>query len=139
MNMANNLCLTSEEDTAKFAIQLAKSISKGIVFLKGDLGAGKTTLVRYWLQSLGHDGRVKSPTYTLVEPYQINGQDVFHFDLYRLKDPEELDMMGFEDYLHPDNLVIIEWASKAGYLAPKPDLVIDIKVENDKRTVSIES
>ena len=110
----------------------------GSVWLAGDLGAGKTTLARYWLRALGHTGAVKSPTYTLVEPYRIeqnNGTDkpVYHADLYRLQDPEELSFIGFDEYLdEPDSLVIIEWASRAeGYL-PMPTLFIDMtQVESD--------
>lgn len=130
--------LANETATQALAMQLAEAVPAGVVFLQGDLGAGKTTLVRYWLQALGHTGKVKSPTYTLVEPYQLAGRAVFHFDLYRLQDPEELDMMGFEDYLQTDALVLIEWASKAGYLAPTPDVIIRIGTEdNEQRTVSI--
>lgn len=136
--------LTSEADTQAFAEQLAKMSLKGSVWLSGDLGAGKTTLTRYWLQALGHTGAVKSPTYTLVEPYQIEQADgkiqpVYHADLYRLNDPEELSMIGFEEYeSEPNALVIIEWASRAeGYLA-EPVLKIEIKrLENDHREVLI--
>lgn len=136
--------LTSEADTQAFAEQLAKMSLKGSVWLSGDLGAGKTTLTRYWLQALGHTGAVKSPTYTLVEPYRIEQADgkiqpVYHADLYRLNDPEELSMIGFEEYeSEPNALVIIEWASRAeGYLA-EPVLKIEIKrLENDDREVLI--
>ena len=119
------LDLNSELDTQKLAVFLGKNIAQGVVYLIGDLGAGKTTLTRYWLQNLGHQGAVKSPTYTLVEPYKINQKDVFHFDLYRLNDPYELELMGIRDYLDVDEaLFLFEWPSKGGDEIPKADLVI---------------
>ena len=98
------LILNSEQDTQSLAEQLATLPLTGSVWLAGDLGAGKTTLTRYWLHALGHTGAVKSPTYTLVEPYSIeqnNGttKPVYHADLYRLQDPEELSFIGFDEYL----------------------------------------
>ncbi len=107
------LILNSEQDTQSLAEQLATLPLTGSVWLAGDLGAGKTTLTRYWLQALGHTGAVKSPTYTLVEPYSIQRNDgsikpVYHADLYRLQDPEELSFIGFDEYLdEPEALVII--------------------------------
>jgi tRNA threonylcarbamoyladenosine biosynthesis protein TsaE len=86
--------LPNEAATVQVATQLARIFVSGIVYLVGGLGAGKTTFTRAWLQAKGHVGAVKSPTYTLVEPYQIAGQSVFHFDLYRLNDPFELELMG---------------------------------------------
>ena len=126
------ITLHSEADTQRLAEQLAALPLSGSVWLSGDLGAGKTTLTRYWLQALGHNGAVKSPTYTLVEPYQIQQQDgtikpVYHADLYRLQDPEELSFIGFDEYLdEPNALVIIEWASRADSHLPPPILFIDI-------------
>ena len=113
-------------------MQLAALSLSGSVWLAGDLGAGKTTLTRYWLQALGHTGAVKSPTYTLVEPYRIEQNDgaikpVYHADLYRLQDPEELSFIGFDEYLdEPCALVIIEWASRADSYLPLPTLFIDM-------------
>ena len=136
-NMQNNkhdikVVLNSEIDTKRLAEGLAALPLSGSVWLAGDLGAGKTTLTRYWLQALGHNGAVKSPTYTLVEPYSIiqsNGmiKPVYHADLYRLQDPEELSFIGFDEYLdEPDALVIIEWASRADSYLPPPFLFIDM-------------
>ena len=136
--------LHSEADTQCLAEQLAALPLSGSVWLTGDLGAGKTTLTRYWLQALGHIGAVKSPTYTLVEPYQIqqkNGtvKPVYHADLYRLQDPEELSFIGFDEYLdEPNALIIIEWASRADGYLPPPTLFIDItQTANDSRHVEL--
>ncbi|WP_201605792.1 tRNA (adenosine(37)-N6)-threonylcarbamoyltransferase complex ATPase subunit type 1 TsaE [Psychrobacter sp. JCM 18903] len=129
---AKTLILYTEADTQRLAAQLAALPLTGSVWLAGDLGAGKTTLTRYWLQALGHAGAVKSPTYTLVEPYSIEQKDgsvkpVYHADLYRLQDPEELSFIGFDEYLdEPNALVIIEWASRADSYLPPPTLFIDM-------------
>ncbi len=129
---AKTLTLYTEADTQRLAAQLAALPLTGSVWLAGDLGAGKTTLTRYWLQALGHTGAVKSPTYTLVEPYSIEQTDgsvkpVYHADLYRLQDPEELSFIGFDEYLdEPNALVIIEWASRADSYLPPPTLFIDM-------------
>ena len=136
------LILNSEQDTQSLAEQLATLSLTGSVWLAGDLGAGKTTLTRYWLQALGHTGAVKSPTYTLVEPYSIQRKDgsikpVYHADLYRLQDPEELSFIGFDEYLdEPEALVIIEWASRADSYLPPPTLFIDMtqSVSDDNGT-----
>lgn len=133
MQFSLQYMLSNEQDTQKFAQILAQNIDQGVVYLIGDLGAGKTTLSRYWLQSLGHQGAVKSPTYTLVEPYQIHGKDVFHFDLYRLNDPYELELMGIRDYLDtPNALFIFEWPSKGGDEIPAADVVIQIEKTEDE-------
>lgn len=130
-----NVTLKNEDDTQKLAKVLAENFPAGVVYLIGDLGAGKTTLTRYYLQHLGHKGSVKSPTYTLVEPYQINGRDIFHFDLYRLNDPYELELMGIRDYLEtPNALFLFEWPSKGGDEIPQADLVIQILKSEDELT-----
>lgn len=132
------LTLYSEADTESLAEQLAALLSSGSVWLAGDLSAGKTTLTRYWLQALGHKGAVKSPTYTLVEPYSIeqsNGVNklVYHTDLYRIQDPEELSLIGFDEYLDDkDALVIIEWPSRADNYLPPPTLFIDMTQSVDE-------
>ena len=130
--------LRSEADTQLLAQKLAALPLSGSVWLAGDLGAGKTTLTRYWLQALGHLGAVKSPTYTLVEPYHIKQSDgsikpVYHADLYRLQDPEELSFIGFDEYLdEPQSLVIIEWASRAEHYLPPPALLIEMTQADDE-------
>ncbi|OPH37770.1 ADP-binding protein [Moraxella lacunata] len=133
------LILKDETDTERLANALAKINPTGSLWLSGDLGAGKTTFTRYLLRALGHTGAVKSPTYTLVEPYNINGKPVYHADLYRLNDPEELDFIGFFEYFdEPNSLVIIEWASRAESILPKPDITINITRQADEsRAVEI--
>jgi tRNA threonylcarbamoyladenosine biosynthesis protein TsaE len=135
MQYSFSLNLQSETDTQNLAQVVASCFKSGVIYLIGDLGAGKTTLTRFLLQSLGHQGAVKSPTYTLVEPYSIAGQEIFHFDLYRLNDPYELELMGIRDYLEtPDALFLFEWPSKGGDEIPQADLVIQIEKSIDETT-----
>ena len=137
MQYSFNLTLNNEQDTQNLAQILAQHFTTGVVYLIGDLGAGKTTLTRHYLQHLGHQGSVKSPTYTLVEPYQIQGRDIFHFDLYRLNDPYELELMGIRDYLEtPNALFLFEWPSKGGNEIPQADIIIDIQKSEDELTRS---
>lgn len=111
-----------------FGGKLAHTCPKGsILHLNGELGVGKTTLVRGFLRALGHTGKVKSPTYTIVEPYQIDKHTtIYHFDFYRLGDPEELDYLGIRDYLENNAICLIEWPEKGGTFTPAADLQIQI-------------
>jgi len=107
------------------------------IHLRGELGAGKTTLVRGLLRGLGHRGTVKSPTYTLVEPYELAGRRIYHLDLYRLGHPEELEFLGVRDYLDTDAVCLIEWPERGGGLLPPADIDLDISYQGTARRVHL--
>ena len=131
------IILADEAATLAFGAALARAIPGGaVIHLHGNLGAGKTTLVRGILHALGHTGAVKSPTYTLVEPYSIAGREIYHFDLYRLCDPEELEYMGIRDYFHDHSLCLLEWPEKGEGFLPRADLILDIQHLSQGRQLS---
>ncbi|RUM92567.1 MAG: tRNA (adenosine(37)-N6)-threonylcarbamoyltransferase complex ATPase subunit type 1 TsaE [Thiothrix sp.] len=133
-----NLRLANEAATVDFAAVLAGKIKNiQVITLSGDLGAGKTTLVRALLRALDYSGRVKSPTYTLVEPYEINNRPIYHFDLYRLAHPEELEYLGFTDYMESDALCLIEWPEHASGALPGADLEISLSYLESGRQLSV--
>lgn len=131
MKNSLNLELEDEAATLRCAAELAAALMPGLLMtLQGQLGAGKTTFVRGVLHALGHKGAVKSPTYTIVEPYTIAGMEINHFDLYRLGDEEELELMGFRDYVNENTICFVEWPQRAqGYLPPS-DVEIDLSLKS---------
>jgi len=136
--------LKNEDATIQFGSQLSERLiadrEKGcVVYLHGELGAGKTTLVRGVLQGLGYTGRVKSPTYTLVEQYEVLGRTLFHFDLYRLADPEELEYLGIRDYLDAKSLVFVEWPERGKGFLSNADIDITLTYDGDARRIECKS
>ena len=136
------LQLADEQATLKLGKYFARSLVPGVnVYLHGDLGAGKTTLVRGALNGLGFLGKVKSPTYTLVEPYQVQinqtNINVYHFDLYRFMDEEEWDAAGFRDYFNPQSVCLIEWPNKAGSLIPQADIDVYLELSGEGRVARL--
>lgn len=111
----------------------------GTVYLQGNLGAGKTTICRGVLRGFGYEGAVKSPTYTLVEPYELAQAAVYHFDLYRLDDPEELDFLGVRDYFDSLSLCLIEWPDRGKGFLPIADIILSIEYLTDARVITLES
>ena len=108
------------------------------VFLEGDLGTGKTTLARGILRGLGHRGAVRSPTYTLIEPYEIGSRRLYHLDLYRLSDPEELDYLGLRDLIEEDAVLLVEWPERGTGALPPPDLRIRLDYLPDGRRLTLD-
>ena len=130
--------LPEEAATLAMGAALGKGIAAGaVLYLRGELGAGKTTLCRGLLRALGHAGNVKSPTYTLVVPYQLEGRHVHHFDLYRLSDPEELEYLGIRDYVQTGAVLLIEWPERGCGHLPAADLEIELSLHDGGRRASI--
>ena len=126
--------LSSEAEQLAFGGRLAAALMPGVtVFLRGDLGVGKTTLCRGIVNGMGFKGNVKSPTYTLVEPYEVAGQMLYHFDLYRLGEPSELEYMGCRDYFDEVSICLIEWPERGDGVLPEADLEVEIQVRGRGR------
>ena len=132
--------LVDEAATLEFGAQLAQKLVPGLtLYLEGDLGAGKTTLVRGVLRGQGYSGRVKSPTYTLVEIYSLPAFELYHFDLYRMHDPREWLDAGFRDVNDGQAVSLIEWPEKAAGWLPPPDVVIRLRINDESREVECEA
>lgn len=136
------MCVEIVVATAQDMEQLGARLAKGLgtvqlVYLRGALGTGKTTLVRGLLHALGHTGVVRSPTFTLVEGYLVSGRQVYHVDLYRMMHPEELEFIGFRDYVKNNNLCLVEWAERGAAVLPLPDLDVEIRKSGCQRIVRL--
>ncbi|HBO39241.1 MAG TPA: tRNA (adenosine(37)-N6)-threonylcarbamoyltransferase complex ATPase subunit type 1 TsaE [Pasteurellaceae bacterium] len=135
--------IADENAMCMFGQQLMRAICQThtknaiVLYLNGGLGAGKTTLSRGMIQGLGYQGKVKSPTYTLVEEYRLADKTVYHFDLYRLSDPEELEFMGIRDYFKANSVCLIEWAEKGQGLLLEPDLSVHIEYAETARNITL--
>ena len=131
--IVKSLLWPHEDATQAFALALAAkpALRNAFIELHGDLGAGKTTLVRHLLRALGVQGRVKSPTYAVVEPYELPDLNVWHFDFYRFSDPREWEDAGFRDIFASPGLKLAEWPEKAAGFIPRADLVIHLDALDD--------
>jgi tRNA threonylcarbamoyladenosine biosynthesis protein TsaE len=122
-----SLYLEDAHATESVGARLSSCLCGGLVLtLAGDLGTGKTTLVRGLLRALGVTGSVKSPTYTLVESYNVSSLDLYHFDFYRFSDPEEWESTGFADYFRPDSVCLVEWPERVAGFLPVPDVALTL-------------
>jgi tRNA threonylcarbamoyladenosine biosynthesis protein TsaE len=138
--MSWNLNLPDEAATLRLGTALAAGVAPGrVLHLRGELGTGKTTLVRGLLGALGHSGRVKSPTYTLVEVYTLSSLNFYHFDFYRFKDETEWLSSGFRDYFNPQSVCVVEWPERAGNLLAPPDLDLSLEFLGDGRSASLQA
>ena len=132
--------LVDAEQTVAFGGELSAVCKEPVcIYLHGELGAGKTTLTRGFIQGLGHVGNVKSPTYTLVEPYQLADWQVYHFDLYRLGDPEELEFIGIRDYFSETSHFLVEWPERGEGVLPKADIDLTLTYVDQARVVELKA
>lgn len=130
--------LKNEIETTAIGAKVATCLQGGeVIYLKGELGTGKTTFVRGALHELGFTGNVKSPTYTIVEPYSIDNHVIYHFDLYRLDDPEELESLGIRDYCDGQSICFFEWPEKGGNLLPNADISLLLSYTEEGRNVEL--
>jgi tRNA threonylcarbamoyladenosine biosynthesis protein TsaE len=126
----------SDAQTEALGARLAPGVRPGSwIYVRGPLGAGKTTFVRGLLRGLGHEGSVTSPTFTFIEPYVIGNIRVFHFDFYRVEDPAELEFLGLRDYFDRGSVCLVEWPERASAVLPTPDLDVMIRFTNDRGRV----
>jgi tRNA threonylcarbamoyladenosine biosynthesis protein TsaE len=138
--MSLNINLPDAAATAALGGALAAGAAPGrVLHLRGELGAGKTTVVRGLLRAMGYAGRVKSPTYTLVEPYTLSSLHFYHFDFYRFKDRSEWLSSGFREYFNPQALCVVEWPEKAGDLLGAPDVDLLLQFSGVGRTASLQA
>lgn len=130
--------LEGEAAQDAFGRRIAEHLSPPcVIYLQGDLGTGKTTLIRGLLRGLGHAGPVRSPTYTLLEPYELQSMQLYHLDLYRLGDPEELELLGLRDLLEPGSVLCVEWPERGTGVLPPPDLTIRIEHDDSARELDL--
>jgi tRNA threonylcarbamoyladenosine biosynthesis protein TsaE len=132
--------LADEAATLALGARLARSLGAaggGVVYLRGDLGAGKTTLARGWLRAAGVDGTLRSPTYTLMEPYTASGQSFLHLDLYRLADPSEVEQLGLRDYPVDSTIWLVEWPERGTGFLPPPDLEVQLSIQGEGRVATL--
>jgi tRNA threonylcarbamoyladenosine biosynthesis protein TsaE len=135
---ARSFYLDSAAATEAFGRRLARELATdALVFLHGDLGAGKTTLVRGILRGLGYAGAVKSPTYTLLEPYERGSRRVYHFDFYRIVDSQELEFIGIDELMNSDALKLVEWPERAEDRLPEPDVELHLRQEGEGRHLEV--
>lgn len=132
--------LAGPADTERLGARLARRLTPPcVVWLEGELGAGKTTLARGLLRALGHAGNVKSPTYTLVESYRLPACSLHHLDLYRLADPEELEFLGIRELAGPDTVLLVEWPARGAGFLPPPDAVLQLSVDGEGRRATLQA